>query len=815
MNRSVLRRPGWVIGNTLFAAANLVLAVAWSWPIYADRHFLLMSAITGVVAGGIAIGGAIWRLGSATVAVISIAVLTVGAVPLAIPSQAPFGVLPSLEGLRVFATGTVTSWRELATVATLPVGGYRALLVPVYLTFFLTIVVGLSIALRSRRLGALGVFVSCLASVFGAVFGLAVGAFGSVAGMVHVAQAREILLGVCVFLVAVAWLAWRLSYQRRAKLTLVSPGARRARAVTLARRLSLGTAMLFIAIAFGAAAVASSVDNSRVVVRSSVVPVIDATTWTSPLSSFRSYFTDTNYNAQYFSVTGLSGDDRKVRLAVLDSYDGATFHVGQNADGELADRYQLLPGVRAPQGNGDEVTMTVTIDAYQGVWLPAVGEVTSVDFAGDSALDNAVYVGDSTGNVINMAARGSQALGVGAGDSYSYSGVQLVASDAEQSQTLADGAEADVTKETYPQLTEWRARLVAADYDLTTLAGASQAIELLTRSGFLSRGVDVLNLDKSAPAWTVGLPDPQASRAGHSTERIETLFSQLNESGEPLPAPADAGTATVNPTAIGDDEQFATAAALLFQSIGKQSRVVLGFVPEDGSAVYGRDMRAWVQVKLSDGTWADIDATPQSTVAPHKVTTKTNVEQMPTTVQPTLPDVEPPSQVDPAANSDTTASDRPQDTAFAWLRALIRPIAIALLVLVVLASGPTAIIVIKRSRRRERQGRADPGAAIIGGWDELVDRLADSGAVAALTETRRDVVRRTGTPEALAQIADRVAFSRDMPSSADSAAYWADIDAELERLLAHRTRWARLKYALSTTSFVRSIKAGRSIVRRS
>ena len=59
---------------------------------------------------------------------------------------------------------------------------------------------------------------------------------------------------------------------------------------------------------------------------------------------------------------------------------------------------------------------------------------------------------------------------------------------------------------------------------------------------------------------------------------------------------------------VGDDEQYAAAYALMINQLGTPARVVLGAkVPSSGSVtIRGRDVHAWVEVQLSDGSWRAI-----------------------------------------------------------------------------------------------------------------------------------------------------------------------------------------------------------------
>src|SRR3546814_9538657 len=64
----------------------------------------------------------------------------------------------------------------------------------------------------------------------------------------------------------------------------------------------------------------------------------------------------------------------------------------------------------------------------------------------------------------------------------------------------------------------------------------------------------------------------QPSAAGHSLARIDTMFSRLLErESDPRAAASDNYVA-----AVGDDEQFAVATALIARELGFPARVVVG-----------------------------------------------------------------------------------------------------------------------------------------------------------------------------------------------------------------------------------------------
>ena len=102
-------------------------------------------------------------------------------------------------------------------------------------------------------------------------------------------------------------------------------------------------------------------------------------------------------------------------------------------------------------------------------------------------------------------------------------------------------------------------------------AALAGLVSLLRERGYLSHGL--LPSDPAA-VWTQSLPGYQfqPSASGHSLARIDALFTRLLER-ETDPRAAASGNYVA---AVGDDEQFAVAVALIARELGFPARVVLG-----------------------------------------------------------------------------------------------------------------------------------------------------------------------------------------------------------------------------------------------
>ncbi|MET0955796.1 MAG: hypothetical protein ABWY68_07560, partial [Cryobacterium sp.] len=204
-------RPGNTLVNTVLLLTATAVAATALWPVYQSAAFVVLVVVAAVLGAGVALAGALWRWPAWLVCLVTVVVYLVGGVPLAVPGQAAFGVLPSLAGLADLVPATWLSWKQLVTIV-LPVGSYQALLVPALILVLLTSVTGLSLALRARIaefavLAPLGLFVAGIAFGPGARDGLA-----PMAG------------GLGLVTVLVLWLLWLNRDRRRRRLLPASTG---------------------------------------------------------------------------------------------------------------------------------------------------------------------------------------------------------------------------------------------------------------------------------------------------------------------------------------------------------------------------------------------------------------------------------------------------------------------------------------------------------------------------------------------------------------------------------------------------------------
>lgn len=801
VDRSPRIVPRVAVGS-IFAAVIVAVATVAAWPIYRSWHLLVLVAASAVVATAIAAvawrrrwGG--WLVGGA----LALAVLVLG-VPLAVPSRlgAP-GEL--LRGLGEVASGAVLAWKDLVTVE-LPVGAYRNLLVPALIVFIVGTCAMLLLSWRTdgAAYGAVPVALGMVS--FGLFFGRT-----TVSGPLHVGPVVlyapvETALGAASLLACLLWLAWRTHDQRVRALqrAAASSGVRISRRPSRAdrRRTALGAGMVAGALVLAVAVVPFAARGAeREVLRTAVSPEIDLSAEVSPLAEYRALFADERAEDVLFAVESSGTMPERVRLATLDAYDGEVFRSG--GEGAVdAGRFVRVPSV-LDAGAGAPVEAQVTIEGLDGIWMPTAGRLSAVEFSGDrgaSLSDGFYYNAEASAGV--QTAGG----GLSPGDGYVLRAVVQEAPELAEI-TAPGGAAGSIPAP--DSLRAW------VDEHSSGSGGAALAglVGLLRERGYLSHG---LAAGEDAPVWMDALSDYtfQPSASGHSLARIDSMFARLLErEGDPR---AEASGNYV--AAVGDDEQFAVAVALIARELGFPSRVVLGarlgeagqgLAACDDGVCRAQDLSAWTEIQSADGDWIAVDVTPQYAESPSLDVTEQRDPEIVTEVRPdAVEEVMPPDPLqEDSGATDSAADDAGVD--LAWLWPMLRTAGIALMILG-LALGPILVIVgAKAARRRARRRSGAPAARIAGGWDEFVDAAIDAGREAPRTHTRRELASAFGLDAgiALAATADRAVFSSGDETEAEAQEYWRSVDEQRRILASERGLWRRLARTVSLRSFVRHL----------
>lgn len=742
-------------GIDLLAVAVLIgSAIVGFGPTFAGPAYLFAGFGALVLGLAIAVAGAVWRWGALLIAAAVIVAYVLFGGVLAARHTTMFGFIPTLSTLEQLATGVVFSWKQYLTSLAPLAAGDSFLVVP-YLSTLVIATVTASIALRARRAGwallPAGVFL-----VFVIAFGMTRTALPIVQGTVFAAT-------------AVAWLAYRRSLIVRQDSILAGSTS----SGSGMRRVVAGAAVLAVAVGIGAAASAVAAPTGpRYVLRDAVIPPLDLREYPSPLQSFRGLVREYKDDV-LFTVDGLP-EGARVRLATLDAYDGIVYNVARDGAGASASFTRLGDGI-APTVEGTEATLTVTLEALEGVWLPDAGYLTSVSYEGDRAeeLRRSTFYNRSSGVAVVTA-------GLRSGDTYT---VETVIPASPTSEALTDAAAAPLSLPRAKDVPE-AVPQVAGDLasGATTAYGQAAALaKELSEKGYFSHGLE-------GEAY---------SRSGHGSERLQQLLASEQW--------------------VGDDEQYATAMALMAAGLGLPARVVMGFYPENARAgtlaVTGDDLHAWVEIAFDEVGWVTFDPTPPEDQVPTDQQTEPQKELQPQTLQPPPP-VQENVEIPPDVPEDEGDDKEPNADAGPWL-AILGMAAAGLGVIAILLAPFLAIVALKIRRRRQRRSRPATADRISGAWEEAVDTAHDLGTALPATGTRRESAAHLAevfdapAAVAVAERADARVFGPGEPNDADVDQMWTEVDELVGGMRGTVGPWRRLRSRVSLRS-LRSPAGGRA-----
>ena len=582
-----------------------------------------------------------------------------------------------------------------------------------------------------------------------------------------------IMTAIALVTTLLLWMAvWR---RHRRRVAVGAVGATDSRWLGV-RSIAAAVALLLVAGVVGAAvAVVIPSAGDRTVLRSIVELPFNPLDQPSPLAAYRASFALDVAESPALTVTG-APEGSRIRIAVLDSYDGTVFAVGSDSVDSASGRFVRIPTQRdLSAGAGEPFTVSIEVHRSTGVWLPTVGEFGRITITGD---DDA---GLRDRFVLN-AVTGTAALVGGVPEGVQYALDVAVETDPASSTPLDRAVPGS---DTVPGITEVPEALTAwLDGVVLGVDGAgaqlSRALTELRSQGYLSHGV----ADDEAP-----------SRSGHSIERLDALFT--------------------NRPMVGDAEQFAAAAALIARELGFSSRVVLGFTDLDGSGpvtLVESDRTAWVEISTAANGWVPVDVVPQRReLPPAEPDEPIPVARPQNAVQPPVDD--PPALEELAPPEIEQRDDPALDPFWQIILDVLRVGAVVALVAALLASPLLAIIAAKAQRRRRRRTAADPTLRIVGGWLDITDSARDHGLELSPAATRSEVATAIGRTPALivARVADRAVYAPEEPAMLEADRVWETVDALRASFgdgLSRRERW---RAAISLRSLRRYRGRRRSI----
>lgn len=808
VRRTAARSPlAFLATQALLLDLVILAGAAAAWTIYRSVSFVVLVAVALVAAHAIAYAGLRWRWSGWWVALATLGAYFVLGLPVAAPGT--LTSLPdALRGLAGVATAPVTGWKDLLTLE-LPLGSYQATLAPALLVFLATPVLALSLAWRSARLWTLAAPLALLPTVFGVAFGSTVLAPAWALGPARIAP--EVVVGAAALLAALGATVWRTIHERRRAVAAATAatGVRTTGSSTrsIAGRFALAGSMVVVAVVAGAlVAPWALAGHGREVLRSGIDPRLELASALSPLSQYRGSFDDDSFDTVLFTVDAPDDADR-VRLATLPFYDGQVARVidPDAGPGDPRTAFVRVPSTLPAPEAAATGSALVTIGAHTGPWVPTVGAVTSMSFTGADAttLSDAFFYNRETRGAVELADPGLDAgVSYRQGAAYDPDAGSVASLEPARSAPALD--EALVPE----SLTEWMdAQQVPSGGE-----GLSTLVERLRARGFLSHA---LTVDPAAPpAWASDLGDYafQPSRAGHSTDRIATLFTDLLTRQNEVGGDDDASLVS----GVGDDEQFAVAAMMIADQLGFDARIVLGARLDsddetlatctDGSCT-GGDLTAWIEVRGTGAEWVPLDVTPQHAVFPSPDIEQRQDPQIPTDVRGEQAESVLPAEANPSDGGERPDDDTAAGQDLTALWTALRIGGISILALVVLF-GPFALIVLlKLLRRRGRRHAPDAVERFTGGWQEYVDTAIDHGYAAPRSQTRQELAAGFSPDDAaagaqLATWADRSVFDVAPPSEAENDAFWQIVDAERARFAGELGWWARLRARISLRSLL-------------
>lgn len=708
--------------------------------------------LVGVTLGALVALLGVWlRFGPALwMGAVALAYLMVGG-SIAAPETVSAGFLPTLETVRRLVVLTWESWSELLTVTT-PAADIPG---PAAAPFLLGLVLAtafVGVVLRTRAVVApLLIPIAWLGA--GVAFG------------VHNAPAAW-WLGTALGAGLLVWsTTHRLHRSRDVNARFL---ARRAHGLSgTAGKAATASAVILLASLAALGTTVATPDPGRQVLRDHVAPPLDLTDHPSPLTRFR--YLEVNQEEDVLFQVESPPQGGRLRLAVMDAWDGVVFNVSQDS------RKYLRVGREMPQQPQDPVdTSRITAVGYEGIWVPSFGEPARVEFTGDGgeAAARSLHLNPETDQLLTVAR-------FAPGTSVAVTGTNLAPLPAEARAGLSGRGVGPVKPSEYqlvPEVLSENARQWTAS--VTSPYDQLRVIEERLRTD--GRFSDGRNND---------------SRAGHTAERLAFMFNS-----EQL---------------VGDDEQYAAAMALMASQLGIPVRVVLGFYPEQAVApgevwqVRGADAHVWVEANLDGVGWVSFDPTPPRDQVPTPDDKVPKPRPKPRVDSPPLP---PERYEDEQVQTEEEAvqikepEEEPAD-----LGPLLLAVGIATGSLLVLLSPLLVIALVKLRRRLRRRNSGTTADQIAGAWGEVVDRARDLGFVAPRNLTRRetaDQLQRAYPDLGIEPLAGRVdsqVFGAEEPTQGHRDESWQESDSLRRSLLATRPWYARISALFS----LKSLRRGR------
>ena len=805
-----------------YLLALTALSAWFMWPIYQDAY-LLVSVLVGLSVGF----GIIWYQSTRKLSPLASTLsVLVAFVVLALPATNPRALSNPqqlLSGWLESLASPVNAWKQLVTVD-LPVGTYHALLAPAFLSYLVAgAIFGWVFFGPITRFWAAAypiIMLVIVAISFGTT--TVPGDFGLLGLTLPVAT--PLASGALILLLLVIYLNWGSSAARRASvinktesIQASSSGWQRK----LRRNLSAVAVVVVVLLGTGFVMQNVGITGTRVVLRTDVDLLKNIQKQTSPLSTYRMYFTNQGlYDSTLLTYSSEQAPDR-IRVATMPFYDGDNFTVAPTTQGASSNNFYFarVPSDLPVSGNGKKKSFSVQVGKLDSIWLPLAAGVSKVDFSGTNALK----LSDSL--FVNRASA-TGAIIPGTSNNANYM-VTYLKQDQPDPTSIKPSSSTIDPKYIPESLTTWLDH--QADLPADDGSGIIALANRLRDRGYLSHSFVAPKAAKGTTNWANQLSDYSffQSNAGHNVARISTMFTELNNREQDARSKAQRDLVAT----AGDDEQFATAVALIASSKGFPARVVIGFrtnqadelpgspacsVEKKQGVCKGANLTAWTEIQGNDGKWLSIDATPQFAKKMNLIPVGTAYIPNPTKSGEDKATDLPPAKATPSSDSQCRKhpnSPECNPTENSWQKFwgiflnYVVPTLETLLVLGIFAAPFMVVVLMKRNRRRGRFEAAEPETQVIGAWEEYVDLLVDNGEKLPGSETRKELSAMYASEnlDELAELADLAAFSPRMPTDSEIARAWAIFDAKRQAEHENSKPWKRIKSKLSLRSFLRNV----------
>ncbi len=696
--------------------------------------YLIVGVVSAVL--GVAIALVTLRLPVVVlIAAVPISGLLLGG-PVALRTGGLGAGIPDLQVLADVMQGSATGWGELLT--TLPVVDLAG--PPALVPFVLAFVGGATASAAALRTRSSGGPVLPLLAVLVVVLLLR-----------HPDSGPVDWFPVAFAVVAVAWVALRgLEF---------APDAGRVRGASRgwAGRGLAAAGVVAVALLVAIPVTSGSSTTTGATLRGRIGQLPDVAGLDSPLRRFRTFtdqgpgVTENVHDKVLLTVDGAPKGGR-LRMLTLDRYDGTEWQPGNGTmPGTIEDRFLRVDTRVQNPTRGREYRVEVAVTkAYRSAWIPTVGSLTSFRFLNADRFAR-------RGEVRYDLATSTAVIPVGLKASNSYEFTAIV-----PDQRLTR------TMQAWPG-------------DLITVKGAQKADPLLDRvlasPAEPMRKVFVLAkfLRDTGQYSNGATPGEQQYAAGHDSARLFKGFLLARR-------------------AVGNDEQYAAAMAVLANRVGVPARVVVGaVVPGDGK-VRGSDVHAWVEVRVADGSWRTLPTEQFMSRRPPR-------RQLPPVPPPRMPKSSVTQEQDQPTEQKTKEAEKAEDRADAATRSVVVRLLPWLVPLLLVLLVPVAKLV-RRRLRRTRGRRSDRMA---GAWTELVDHALDLG-IPVLRHTSRPAqareLARAGAG-ALSREGDEGVFASAEPEEEIVRAYWEQVLREQAQLSGGRPLRRRLWAPFNPGSLIR------------